>query len=200
MKEDNILVVENPTDKPYLVTGHKMYLIGSQDGLFPKRGAHIPHEMWGMWMPPAKFMEGFHIAVNGTYLNHADQFKMYPYGCEMNYQLADTLIMRRFQWIPQEEKAFILELQFENTDCKDFALDLDLKMITNLMPTWLSDRMDIEVGENGISVDDKKNLLYFTTEKQPWTMCVGISAEVSKVTCIDHHTCIASAADRKSVV
>ena len=194
MKEDNILVVENPTDKPYLVTGHKMYLIGSQDGLFPKRGAHIPHEMWGMWMPPAKFMDGFHIAVNGTYLDHADQFKMYPYGCEMNYQLADTLIMRRFQWIPQEEKAFILELQFENTDCKDFALDLDLKMITNLMPTWLSDRMNIEAGENGISVDDKKNLLYFTTEKQSWTMCVGISAEVSKVTCIDHHTCIASAA------
>lgn len=176
--------VTNPVDKPYLITGYEMYLIGSQDGNFPRRGAHIPYEMWGIWAPPIKVMNGFYFSAGKTPLTQADTFEMLPFGCCFTYKLSETVTMERMQWIPEREKAVIVELKFKNESAGEWTEQMGLKVISHLMPTWLSERLPVTDGkdiclfennENKETTDEIENLLCFYDNENPWALCVGVS-------------------------
>lgn len=189
-KEKNrgrIIEVNNPVDKPYLITGYEMYAIGSQDGLFPQRGAHVPHEMWGIWAPPIKVMNGFYLSVGEEPLKQADCFEMLPFGCSFTYKLSETLTMERIQWIPKREKALVLELKFKNESSSECIKQAELKVVSHLMPTWLSERISVADGKdvccfgnsaNNETAAETENLMCFYDTENPWTLCIGASEPI----------------------
>lgn len=186
------ITVADPQEKPYLITGHRMYLIGSQDGRFVKGGAHIPHEMYGLWVPPVKVMEGFRLLVDGQPVSDAVQFEMLPYACIFKYELQDGVTCSRSQWVAQEEKALVVEFTFTNDTDADYRKQLGLEVVSHLMPTWLSERLGIRDGEDYGMFEQESGLLYFCDRENPWTLCVGMSerpAEASVEAGQEKNTC-----------
>lgn len=177
----NTITVKNPGDKPYLVTGHKMYLIGSQDGLFPQRGEHLPFEMWGIWAPPVKVMNGFWFLIDGELVKDASSFDMLPYGAKQTFQKNAEWELLRFQFVPQEETGFVLcaELTNKSSEEKEFRLNLGIE--SNLMPVWLAERAGIADGVDSITFEAQKQRLMMEDSENPWTAVMGCSCRMEAV-------------------
>ena len=134
------IVRNQPEDKPYLVTGHRLYMIGAQDGGFPQRGEHMPHEMWGIWLPPIKLFNGFWLWLEDDWIGKADRFVMEPFGCRFVYERKE-IELERFQWAAHTRGAMALELTVRNLTQAPVQKSLALVIESNLMPVWLSERM-----------------------------------------------------------
>ncbi|MBO0828438.1 MAG: hypothetical protein J2P24_11720 [Streptosporangiales bacterium] len=55
-------------DRRTVVTGDRMYEVGSADGTYPATGWHTRGEMGGFWTPPLKLLDGMWFGVDGTWL------------------------------------------------------------------------------------------------------------------------------------
>lgn len=164
--------VDKPGNKPYLVTGHKMYMIGSQDGLFPERGEHLPYQMWGVWAPPVKVLNGLWLKVNGELAEKAVSYEQLPYGGIFQYEGKDWS-MERFQFIPQEEKSLLIRVSLHNSTEKDKTYELSLGLQSNLMPVWLAERAGIEDGADSVVFEPETGRLFLVEDKNPWTAVVS---------------------------
>lgn len=175
------LIVNQPPNKPYVNTGHRWYLIGSQNGLFPERGEHLPYEMWGAWMPPVKILNGFWFLIDGELVQNAQRYEQLPYGSRFAFEKQNEWKMRRFQFIPQEEKGMIVEIELTNltSERKEFVVDLGLQC--NLMPVWMAERAGIVDGKDEGNFDLKSNTLTLRDENNPWTAKVSADATLTVV-------------------
>ena len=171
----NKIVVDSPGSQPYLVTGHKLYMIGGQNGLFPERGEHMPYEMWGIWMPPIKVLNGFWLKVDGELAADASAYEQLPYGARFYFRREMEWELERFQFVPQEEKGFIMEVAVTNLSSHDREFEIGLGIQSNLMPVWLAERAGIEDGRDMAGFSRKDNRLVFTDSINPWTAVVGSS-------------------------
>src|SRR5205823_11232962 len=95
-------------NKPYLTSGDRTYIVGTEDGNFPDLGSHVPGEMGGLWMHPIKLMDGFWVKLSETgtkseaWLENAHEFINYPYGNRFFYApVLDGIDAERFQFCPQ---------------------------------------------------------------------------------------------------
>ncbi len=172
--------VDKPGNKPYLVTGHKMYMIGSQDGLFPERGEHLPYQMWGVWAPPVKVLNGLWLKVNGELASLASSYEQLPYGASFRYEEQDFR-MERFQFIPQEEKGLILRISLENLSEETREYELSLGLQANLMPVWLAERAGIEDGKDSAAFEEETGRLFLTDDKNPWTAVVSSDGKMQLI-------------------
>lgn len=164
--------VDKPQSKPYLVTGHKMYMIGSQDGLFPERGEHLPYQMWGVWMPPVKVLNALWLKVNGQLADKAISYEQLPYGASFQYEEKGWK-MERFQFIPQMEKGLILRVTLENPTAETKEYELSLGLMANLMPVWLAERAGVEDGKDSAVFEEETGRLFLMDDKNPWTAVVS---------------------------
>lgn len=174
-------IVNQPANKPYLNTGHRWYLIGSQDGLFPERGEHLPYEMWGVWMPPIKILNGFWFLVNGQLVQGAQTYEQLPYGSKFVFQPQNDWKLQRFQFIPQEEKGMVVEAELTNLSSEKREFRLELGMQSNLMPVWLAERAGIEDGKDEFSFDSASNTLTLKDASNPWTAKITADTPLSVV-------------------
>ena len=163
--EKNI-TVKNPGKKPYLVTGHKFYMIGAQDGTFPEHGEHIPYEMWGMWAPPVKVINGFWLRLEEEWLMQPDTFIMLPYGCTFTYRNG-PLLMERFQYVPQEVMGISIRLRIKNKSAGKICSLLHIGVESNLMPVWLSERLGIQDGKDQVYSQEADRVIW-KDEVNPW--------------------------------
>lgn len=172
--------VNKPTNQPYLVTGHKLYMIGGQNGFFPERGEHMPYEMWGVWAPPVKVLNGFWFRVNGEPLKAAETFRMLPCGAEFTYEKEAEWSMKRFQFVPQEESGFVLEMKLFNRSKETEEFTLHLGVQSNLMPVWLAERAGITDGRDTAEFDADGQKLIFTDVCNPWTAMLDCSVPMEQ--------------------
>lgn len=170
--------VNTPGNKPYLVTGHKLYMIGSQDGLFPERGEHMPYEMWGIWMPPIKVLNGVWLKVDGGLVSDAVSYEQFPYAASFFFRKESEWELERFQFVPQEEKGFIMDVTITNLSSRDREYEIGLGVQSNLMPVWLAERAGIEDSCDTAAFGRKDKRLIFTDTCNPWTAVVGSSMAV----------------------
>jgi hypothetical protein len=152
-------------------------MIGSQDGLFQERGEHIPYEMWGIWAPPVKVLNGFWLKVDEQLVQNAVSYEQLPYGAIFSFQREGDWKMDRFQFVPQEEKGLILEVSIANTSEEDREYELSLGMQSNLMPVWLAERAGITDGQDEGIFDAASGRLVFTDSNNPWTAAVSCTME-----------------------
>lgn len=164
----NGIRVEKPTDKPYLNTGHRFYLIGGQDGSFPARGEHLPYEMWGIWMPPIKVLNGFWFFVDKEAADAAAEYEQLPYGSRFVFRKEGEWELERFQFVPQEEKGMVVEAVLKNLSGQDRRFSLDFGVWSHLMPVWLAERAGLCDGADSISFEAETGQLVLKDEKNPW--------------------------------
>lgn len=162
------IVRNQPEDKPYLVTGRRIYVIGAQDGGFPQRGEHMPHEMWGIWLPPIKLFNGFWLWLEDDWIGKADRFVMEPFGCRFVYERKE-IELERFQWAAHTRGAMALELTVRNLTQAPVKKSLALVIESNLMPVWLSERMGRKDGKDSVSCDLEKGLAAWKDAENPWS-------------------------------
>lgn len=135
-------------EEPYLTAGDKAHIIGTQNGLFPDMGGHVPGEMGGIWTHPVKLADGYWMKIReegqqeGVWLMEAEEYITYPYGSGFLYNQND-LQVKRFQFAPDQEKGVIIEYTIQNTSGQVRNLFLDFVVKTDLSPVWFSK-------ENGI--------------------------------------------------
>lgn len=167
------LTVSRPGDNPCLTTGYRLYAIGAQNGMFPQRGEHMGKEMWGVWAPPIKVLDGFWLRCGEEWAVQADEFCTLPYGCGFSYENLGGLRVERFQFVPQEEEAFFLQIRLDNPGKTEWTGPVSLGVKTELLPVWLTDRLGKKDGADTVRRED--DLILGKDKENPWSFCLGVS-------------------------
>jgi glycogen debranching enzyme len=136
--------------EPYVTAGDRAYAIGTQDGDFPDLGGHTPGEMGGLWAHPIKLLDGFWATVGDSAtgqevpLSKAAEFVNYPYGNRFKYgPVLDSLEIERFQFSPDGHPGVVVQYTFFNSSARPRNLRFQLRVKTDLLPVWLSEKIGI---------------------------------------------------------
>lgn len=172
-------------DKPYLTAGDKAHIIGTQDGLFPDMGGHVPKEMGGVWVHPVKLADGYWAKISdesmpdGVWLMEADEYTSYPRGSEFLYKnkLKD-LQVNRFQFAPDQEKGIIINYIIRNTSAGIRNIMLDFVLKTDISPVWFSKENGISDYPDQVAWDSNHNLFSARDSSQEWYMAWGTDSPV----------------------
>jgi glycogen debranching enzyme len=101
---------------PFMTGGDRAYLIGTQDGLFPDMGWHVPEEMGGIWAHPIKLLDGFWLQVNGRWLTDPEAFVSGPFWAIQDYVLIGNLRITRRQFAARAEPGILVRYVFQSED------------------------------------------------------------------------------------
>ncbi len=138
-------------DSPFATAGDRVYLVGHQNGAFPDLGWHITGEMGGIWDHPIKLMDGFMAAIYSekeTYcLDNADDFINYPFANKHIFRsTVPGMQVDRIQFVPDGKEAVVVEYTLMNTGSKDQKISFEFTGYSDLRPTWLGERTDMNDG------------------------------------------------------
>lgn len=165
--------------KPYLTAGDKAYVIGTQNGLFPDIGGHVPGEMGGIWTHPVKLADGYWVKISegidndGVWLMEADEYITYPYGSDFRYDKLKDMQVRRFQFIPDHEKGVIIDYTIRNTSAKVRDIMLDFVLKTDISPVWFSQENGISDYPDQLHWDSENGLFSARDSSHGWYMVWG---------------------------
>lgn len=159
-------------NSPFVTAGDRVYLVGHQNGGFPDLGWHVTGEMGGIWNHPIKLMDGFSIGINNgeSYwcLDNATRFINHPFANRHEYELGDRLRVSRIQFVPDALEGLIVEIRLENVSYKEEVLKVDFSGFTDLRPTWLAERQQVQDGEDLIVWNDKAEAFVAKDVINPW--------------------------------
>ncbi|MCC8094290.1 MAG: amylo-alpha-1,6-glucosidase [Tannerellaceae bacterium] len=165
-------------EEPYLTAGDKAHIIGTQNGLFPDMGGHVPGEMGGIWTHPVKLADGYWMKIReegqqeGVWLMETGEYITYPYGSGFLYNQND-LQVKRFQFAPDQEKGVIIEYTIQNTSGQVRNLFLDFVVKTDLSPVWFSKENGIPDYPDQVIWDTNHQLFSARDSLQEWYMAWG---------------------------
>ncbi len=172
---------------PYVTPGDSAYMVGHQNGQFPDLGWHITGEMGGIWAHPIKLMDGFSAKISNNNqencLNLANKFINYPFGNEHIYEnILGDITIKRFQFVPENTKAVVVEFTFENTGNLHQKLNFEFIGHSDLRPVWLGERTNM-VDANDTAVWQNSNHSWqIKDNKNPWFVQFGANLKS-----INHH-------------
>lgn len=144
----------------------KIYAIENQQGQFPDIGWHIPGEMGGIWMHPIKLLDGYEFTVNGTPLATVSGMTTYPLAQQFRYTIGKVGVVRT-DFAIDPMPVVVSELYFTNNNSRAISINLGIAVRSNLMPTWLSDRMGIVDGKDTL-ISFKKDRLTIRDSRNDW--------------------------------
>ncbi|MPR35760.1 alpha-L-rhamnosidase-related protein [Salmonirosea aquatica] len=167
---------------PYVTAGDRLYMIGTQDGKFPDLGWHVAGEMGGIWDHPIKLLDGFTAAItlNGkSYcLDQAETFVNYPFANKHIFRSTEIgLRIERFQYVPDGQEAVLVEYTFINDDSQDKKIDFEWMAYTDLRPTWLGERTDMNDSGDFATWDEENQSWVAKDSLNPWFVRMGSPAK-----------------------
>ncbi len=160
-------------DSPYVTAGNRVYMVGHQNGTFPPLGWHIPGEMGGIWNHPIKLMDGFSTTLafsDGTEItiDDATSFTNYPYANRLNFDLSELeLSVQQWNYVPDDLEGIIIEYVFKNLSDAEISFDLIFEATSDLSPTWLGERTEMEDGPDEFQQFDDDGWM-FKDSINPW--------------------------------
>ena len=172
---------------PVATTGDQLYVICSQNGLFPTpwSTSHVPHELWGVWAHPIKLLDGFWFAIRNrttgvmSWLLEADACRAYGSHTEFDYRLESLRITRR-DFVPDGlvGLAVTITVQFP----LGFADPLEFIALVraDLRPAWLGEQVGMHDGLDRVTLADHQRHLRFSDANNPWVVLVGGSTTIQE--------------------
>ena len=186
-------------DDPYVAAGDRAYLIGSQDGGFPRIGEHIPGDMGGLWMHPHKLLDGFWCAITpasvagviahadidtdtgpdldtdapliSSWLPPAAHFESLPWGVRQYFDPPHLgLRLTRTLVVPDGQPALLIDLHLSDQSGQAREVDVIFLAHSRLYPGWLDERPD------GIDTIEQANggaTMVATDPAGPWWVAWG---------------------------
>ena len=163
-------------DSPFLTAGNRVYMVGHQDGSFPEIGWHIKGEMGGVWDHPIKLMDGFDIALKWNdeshILNKADTFTNYPFANKQHYNIpSKNLVVKRWQFVPDDLEGLLVQIELTNTGPTPLVFDVDFTGHSDLRPTWLGERTNMNDSEDRAVFEETIQGWMVKDNKNPWYLC-----------------------------
>jgi len=165
---------------PVATTGDRVYVVCSQNGLFPDPwGGHVPHEMWGVWDHPIKLLDGYWFALRDRrtgvtrWLLEADSCAVEPGITTFTYRLDEIAITRR-DFVPDGLEALSVTLKVEAP--QGAPLDLVACFRSDLRPAWLGERVGMHDAPDTTTVlddDATQGVVLFRDTQNPWFCAVG---------------------------
>ena len=170
------------SDKPYISSGDRTYIVGTQNGNFPDLGSHVKGEMGGLWMAPIKLLDGFWVKLtdaetdSSDWLKDAKEFINYPYGSKFLYALIlDGIQVERLQYCPQGKAGIVVKYTIKNSTTKLRKLNLAFVAKTDVSPVWFSKENSIIDASDSISWDTNRSVYVARDVKNSWFAVWGSS-------------------------
>ncbi len=171
----NITGPEEYLDSPYVTAGNRVYMVGHQNGTFPDLGWHIPGEMGGIWNHPIKLMDGFEAKIisptgNEVILNDAVSFTNYPYANRLDFDLSELgLEVQQWNYVPDDLEGIIIEYVIKNNSSQDFSGQFDFTAFSDLSPTWLGERTEMNDGVDESELLNSSGWMFSDSESSWFT-------------------------------
>jgi glycogen debranching enzyme len=170
------------SDKPYISSGDRTYIVGSQNGDFPDLGSHVAGEMGGVWMAPIKLLDGFWVKLtdvktgSSAWLKDAKEFINYPYGSKFIYEsMLEGIQVDRFQYCPQGKAGMVVKYTIKNSTGKLRKLNLAFVAKTDVSPVWFSKENNIIDATDSISWNANRSVYAARDVKHSWFAVWGSS-------------------------
>lgn len=126
----------------------RVYLVGSQDGGFPRLGWHTAGEMSGLWLHPIKLADGFWLEVQDScsgrveWLSECSSYTSGPFWGRHTYDhVLDGLSAERIEFAPLDLGGVAVRYTFKDDDAaqrQSEAVRLNLRFVVkaHLIPVW----------------------------------------------------------------
>ncbi|MEO2062121.1 MAG: glycogen debranching protein [Christiangramia sp.] len=172
-------------DSPFLVSGRRLYMVGHQNGSFPEIGWHIPGEMGGIWDHPIKLFDGFQAEIttsgHSIALDDASEFTNFPVASRQVFNLSEEqLKVERWQFVADTSEALLINFTIQNTSDQPQKIGLHFSIFSDLRPTWLGERTNMEDGKDVAAIQHGKIL--FKDSLNSWFAMIGSDQKAVKTT------------------
>ncbi len=164
---------------PVATTGDRVYIICSQNGLFPDPWqGHVPHEMWGIWDHPIKLLDGCWFAVRSPrtqvtrWLTEADCCRVGLGYTEFVYQL-DALQVTRRDFVPDGLEGCCITVTLSAPADWHEALELVVVVRSDLRPAWLGEQVGLHDAPDQVTLAVDRRQVTFADVQNPWFALVG---------------------------
>lgn len=175
-------------DDLYICPGNRVYLIGSQNGLFPDFGHHVEGEMGGIWNHPIKLLDGYWVKISNSereyWLGKASEYITGPYYNKLIFSVEDfNIAVVRREFCPDDYQAYVATFQIFNNDNMKKKIRLHFVGKTDLLGVWNSELLGIKDGEDYAYYDEKLDAIIAKDEINPWYAVFGsnIKSENRKI-------------------
>lgn len=165
-------------NSPFVTAGNRVYMVGHQDGSFPELGWHIKGEMGGIWDHPIKLMDGFSIDLmidnEAVSIGEAQSFVNFPMANRHHYELeSQNLELERWQFVPDDKEGIIIQLLIKNTGKARRKFDLKFTGHSDLRPTWLAERLNIEDAQDEAIYNKELDAWIVQDQRNTWYSIFG---------------------------
>ncbi|MBX3010305.1 MAG: hypothetical protein KF832_02315 [Caldilineaceae bacterium] len=177
---------------PVATTGDQLYLICSQNGLFPTPWAtnHVPHELWGVWAHPIKLLDGFWLALHNrtqggsagitSWLLEADACRVYGTHTEFTYRVDELTVTRR-DFVPDGLMGLVVTVTVQLPASFTDELALVVLVRSDLRPAWLGEQVGLHDAPDQVEVVNAQRHIRFVDQANPWVALVGGDSPLQSV-------------------
>ncbi|GAC1650559.1 MAG: hypothetical protein NVS4B8_24890 [Herpetosiphon sp.] len=168
------LHAEDPVPVPYLLSGTKMYVLGTTDGSLQPIGAeHLVGEMGGIWAQPVKWADGWYPVVyqeDTAYpLQSCHHFEGRLSDATLHFRHQDLAIART-DIVMEDQPAITALLRIANHGTTTWHGSLGLVLRINIMPGWFS---GWQRGQTVLDQTDSSIVAYDTLHRDHWGLAYG---------------------------
>ena len=173
---------DDPEPPPYMLSGRKMYVLGTIDGAFRPIGAeHLPGEMGGVWAHPVRFADGWYLNVydehGPAHLNDCHDFEGHLSDVELRFHHG-PLAITRTDFIAEEDAALFGLLEVRNTGAQTWRGKLGCMARLWLRPGWFS---GWESGTTRLQSEHGIIVGYDDLWQGRWGLAFGSSTDASEI-------------------
>ncbi|WP_418497518.1 glycogen debranching protein [Flagellimonas sp.] len=148
-------------ESPFVTAGDRVYMVGHQDGSFPPLGWHIKGEMGGIWNHPIKLMDGFDTELimgeKVLLLNKATTFINHPFANKHLFEFKqEQITVERYQFVPDGKQGVFVQFVIRNNSKETKKGKFQFIGHTDLTPTWLGERTQMEDSRDEANFDGQK--------------------------------------------
>ncbi len=173
---------------PVATTGDRVYVICSQNGLFPAPWhGHVAHEMGGVWDHPIKLLDGFWFALRSqasevtNWLLEADACRVGLGYTEFDYRV-DGLHVTRRDVVPDGLEGLIVTLTVQIPEHFTELLEAIVLVRSDLRPAWLGEQAGMDDGPDLATVAADRRFVTFHDQNNPWFAIVGSDRPATAIT------------------
>ncbi len=173
---------------PVATTGDRVYVICSQNGLFPDPWhGHVPHEMGGVWDHPIKLLDGFWFALRAKtsgvthWLLEADACRVGLGYTEFDYRVDGVRVIRR-DVVPDGIEGLIISLTVQIPEYFTELLEAVVLVRSDLRPAWLGEQAGMVDGPDQAEATPDRRAVIFRDENNPWFAIVGSDRPAAEIT------------------
>ena len=161
------------SDRRYVESGTRGYVVGSEEGRFPASGWHIRGEMGGVWTPPLKLLDGIWFGIDGQWIGPATKFTQgYGFG-RMDLPSMSGLALQRTDFVPDGRRGALFGLTLRSTGAARTAtvmVDAHSELLSAYPWGWTTPNAT-EFNEQDSAAADGGRLVF--SEPRGWTAVVG---------------------------